>query len=92
MRNWRQWIRNEWEFIKHTFRSQRLICEHKWRPCVVELHDWNRARPARICCKCHNWELLSDEEFFAQFGESFLSLAKMKIRPPFGAPVERGKF
>lgn len=53
-----------------------LLCDHAWRPCVVELHS---GRPwlvaGRRCRHCDLWQPLDEWEFFSQFGESFHAIA-----------------
>jgi hypothetical protein len=51
-------------------------CAHRWRPIVAQLVGWNESKPARQCAICKEWQPLSDEQFYAQFGESFYRYAK----------------
>jgi hypothetical protein len=50
----------------------RVRCEHTWHPCAVRLVGWNEYKPARMCSHCKEWEPLAEQDFYSQFGESFL--------------------
>lgn len=54
-------------------------CQHDWRPCVARLLAWGEYRPSRICGLCKDWEPLTEEQFYSQFGESFY-IASQKVR------------
>jgi hypothetical protein len=51
-------------------------CPHKWRPCVVNSYTYGEQKPARICDICKDWQPLTPEQFYAQFGESFYAAAR----------------
>jgi hypothetical protein len=64
--------------LKNFFSPQTQICKHIWRPCLAVLHTWSDERkPSRICALCKDWEPLTEEQFFAQFGETFYQYPKV---------------
>jgi hypothetical protein len=68
-----EWLIKLWESI---WPPEKPKCHHDWSPCIVTLHAWQEKKPARICNFCRKWEPLTEIEFYAQFGESFLVAAK----------------
>lgn len=58
------------------FTGAKPPCEHDWRPCVAQLVAWNESKPARQCLWCKEWQPLTSEQFYAQFGEHFYVAAK----------------
>lgn len=44
--------------------------QHLWRPCVTFLPTYQGARPSRKC-DCGVFEPLTEQQFYAQFGEQF---------------------
>lgn len=72
------------EKIKYAFRvllNKPEPCQHDWRPIVAQLHGWNERKPARQCLWCKEWQPLTDEQFYAQFGEHFYSYAQASRKP-----------
>lgn len=65
-----------WLLDKLTALYRPKPCDHLWRPCVARLLAWREAKPARICGLCNTWEPLTEEQFFAQFGENFFSASQ----------------
>lgn len=68
----KNWLQRLWEKLF----GNEPPCDHDWRPCVAVLHTWPQKRPARICSKCGAMNPLTEQQFFAEFGESFYSAMK----------------
>lgn len=69
------WLKKVW-LVVYFFFGAEVPCAHTWRPCIAVLHTWgNERRPARVCDRCKDWEPLTPEQFFAEFGENFYALA-----------------
>jgi len=67
-------------------------CQHEWHPCITHNLTYNEDRPARQCGLCKEWQPLTAEQFYAQFGESFyVALKKQHPAMQQGKIVEEKK-
>lgn len=73
-------MKNLWNRFVRWLKNEEPPCEHIWRPAIAVLHNWGDERkPIRRCAICKDWEPLTEEQFFAQFGETFYAaLAREK--------------
>ena len=62
--------------VNEFFSPSEPMCLHEWHPCIARNITYNEDKPSRQCIWCKQWQPLTAEQFYAQFGESFYVMVK----------------